>query len=584
MKMSRSPKLAIVMAALSLFVCSSAFAQDAPVQPAPTAPPGPQEAEALEEPGAESVAVESAQAANAESEAEEADAEAAADVEESSHGTYEYKRSYGGGVEFGLFFTGLERWNTHLLEPNAASRFDINSLWNLDLALEASVLEGTRFTVFGGYQRPFKGEPSVRALYVGLEPAFAFRRGFWELALGIGAGLGSVKLELETGEGMDAGLVVLRPFVEVRRYLGTFAAVYGRFGFSQWLVNNPEFTDLEFNEVELALDEGGPFFALGARFGHYPEHVKNVADTDGDGMRDDVDECPEEPEDFDEFEDEDGCPEVDNDKDGINDDVDKCPLKAEDMDGWQDTDGCPETDDDLDGDGILNADDQCPNDPEDMDGFEDTDGCPDTDNDNDGIVDASDKCPDTPGVKVKLGCPYELVEVTLDKVVIKDKVFFELNKATIKPESFTLLDQVADTINNFPRIKKLEVQGHTDHKGKADYNKKLSEARAKSVYDYLVSKDVDPNRLTHKGYGMEQPLIPLGEDGKETDEEAAQNRRVEFVILEQEEVKKVIREDKLNSPSDPMKRIPKTTEPTEPAAGEEPAAAPAEPTGAEGTE
>ena len=573
-------KIAVLCAAMCLAVSAPSFAQDPPPdQPAPEGQPTepdvtPEATDTTQTvPVAAESAVQTSKDVVAEEEAEEAEEEKEEEAKESAHGSYEWKASFGGGLEYGIFFTELERWNTYILDENVAQRLDISSLWYIDLAAEASVLEGTRFSVFGGMQRPFKGDPSVRALYVGLEPAFAFRRDFWELALGIGAGLGSAKLELETGESMNAGLVVLRPFLEVRRYIGTFSAVYGRFGFHQWLVNNPEFVDLDFTVPETNLDEGGPYFAIGVRFGHYPEHVKDVPDTDGDGMRDDIDECPEEAEDVDQFEDDDGCPEADNDKDGINDDVDKCPMRPEDKDGWQDEDGCPETDDDSDGDGILNAADQCPNDPEDEDGFEDQDGCPDPDNDGDNILDKDDKCPNKAGVKAKQGCPYELVEVTLDKIVIKDKVFFEFNKAVIKPESFTLLDQVADVINSTPRIKKIEVQGHTDHKGKAAYNKKLSEDRAKSVYEYLIGKGVDANRLTYAGYGSEKPLIPLGEDGKETEEEAAQNRRVEFVILEQDEVKKMIREDKLqNDGGDLMNKIPRKPaegEETKPAEGEE---------------
>ena len=468
---------------------------------------------------------------------------------ESEDGSYGWKRSFGGGLEYGLWFSPLNRWESRFFGPEPAAGLvgEINAspLWSLDLAVEASLLEGTRITLFGGMQRPFSGEPKIGSFYLGLEPAFAFRRDMWEIALGIGVGIGSTRFEVETGENMKAGLVLLRPFVEVRRYFGTLFGVYLRGGFNQWLVNNPEFEGIEFAAADTNLDEGAPYFAIGVRFGHYPKHVVSVPDTDGDGFKDDVDECPEEPEDVDQFEDDDGCPEADNDKDGINDDVDKCPLRPEDKDGWQDDDGCPEADDDADGDGILNDVDKCMNDPEDFDKFEDEDGCPDNDNDNDGVMDKDDDCPMKPGVPAKKGCPFELVEVTLDKIVIKDKIFFDLNKATIKSESFGLLDQVAETINAFPRIKLIEIAGHTDHKGKAAYNKTLSENRAKSVYEYLIGKGVDASRLQYKGYGMEKPLIPLGDDGKETKEEAAKNRRVEFNILQQEEVKKTVREDKV---------------------------------------
>jgi len=156
----------------------------------------------------------------------------------------------------------------------------------------------------------------------------------------------------------------------------------------------------------------------------------NVGDRDGDGIKDDLDKCPDAPEDFDGFQDEDGCPDPDNDHDDIPDVDDKCPDLPEDRDGFQDEDGCPDgdvndrdgdripdnldkcpdepedyddfqdedgcPDPDNDGDRIPDVDDLCPNEPEDYDGFEDSDGCPDPDNDKDGIPDAKDKCPDKP--------------------------------------------------------------------------------------------------------------------------------------------------------------------------------------------
>ena len=136
----------------------------------------------------------------------------------------------------------------------------------------------------------------------------------------------------------------------------------------------------------------------------------SIGDRDGDGYKDDVDQCPDQPEDFDHFKDEDGCPDPDNDNDAILDVDDRCPNNPEDRDGDEDDDGCPEgSDGDRDGDGILDSKDKCPDDPEDRDGFEDSDGCPDNDNDQDGLVDQVDKCPDQPetknGFEDEDGCP-----------------------------------------------------------------------------------------------------------------------------------------------------------------------------------
>jgi outer membrane protein OmpA-like peptidoglycan-associated protein len=130
-------------------------------------------------------------------------------------------------------------------------------------------------------------------------------------------------------------------------------------------------------------------------------------DSDGDGILDKNDKCPFEAEDFDGFEDDDGCPDPDNDRDGIPDSKDKCRDAPEDFDGFQDEDGCPDLDDDNDG--IPDVDDKCRNEPEDKDGFQDEDGCPDPDNDGDGIPDAKDMCPNGPedfdGFRDEDGCP-----------------------------------------------------------------------------------------------------------------------------------------------------------------------------------
>ncbi len=476
------------------------------------------------------------------------------EVRESEDGSYEYKRSYGAGFEAGLWFNGLDRWSGQLLRRNEAPEFDIFGLWHFDLYAEASLIENTRLSIFGGYQSPFSSDPSASAFYLGVEPAFAFRRDMWEVAVGAGIAFGATNLGYDSIDAeMDAGLIVVRPFIEVRRYLNEWMGVYGRFGFNQWLVDDPEFTNLEFTVADDQdvpinddnLNEGGAYVALGVRFGHYPEHIKNIPDTDNDGYKDDVDECPEDPEDFDQFEDEDGCPDPDNDNDGILDGEDKCPNQPEDIDGWQDEDGCPETDDDSDGDGILNKDDACPNEPEDKDGWKDNDGCPDPDNDNDGILDKDDKCPNKPGVPQKDGCPFEKVKVTMEAIEISDKVYFEYDKATIKEESFQLLSDVAETIKAFPRIKLIEIAGHTDTAGSDSYNEKLSQARAESVMKFLIDKGVDAERLQAKGYGESRLLVKPPEGEKETEAGAEKNRRVEFNILEQEEVTKTVREDQV---------------------------------------
>ncbi len=291
----------------------------------------------------------------------------------------------------------------------------------------------------------------------------------------------------------------------------------------------------------------------------------NIGDRDGDGLKDDVDKCPDDPEDFDRFEDEDGCPEPDNDRDGILDDDDKCPNIPEDKDGFQDEDGCPEgdkndrdgdgildnvdkcpddpedfdqfededgcPDPDNDQDGILDVDDLCPNDPEDKDGFEDEDGCPDLDNDKDRILDKDDKCPNEPetynGHEDEDGCPDRgRVVVTDTSIEILDMVYFEYNKAVIKSQSFPILDAVAATLQGNPSIQLIEIQGHTDERGNDAYNLDLSDKRAASVKRYLVEKGVEESRLESQGYGETQPV-----DRRSNEAAWAKNRRVAFLIL-----------------------------------------------------
>jgi len=290
-----------------------------------------------------------------------------------------------------------------------------------------------------------------------------------------------------------------------------------------------------------------------------------IGDRDGDGIKDDVDKCPDDPEDFDDFEDEDGCPEDDNDKDGIPDkddkcpnepetkngfqdedgcpdsiesdrdgdgipdNVDKCPDDPEDKDGFEDEDGCPDPDNDKDG--ILDVDDLCPNDPEDFDGFEDKDGCPDPDNDKDRILDKDDKCPNEPetynGFEDEDGCPDKgRVIVRRGKLEILDKIYFETDKAIIKPISYPILDAIAATLKGNPEILLIEIQGHADERGDDDYNLRLTEARSQAVRTYMTDKGVEPGRLQAHGYGETKPVCSA-----HNEDCWSQNRRVEFVIL-----------------------------------------------------
>jgi OOP family OmpA-OmpF porin len=232
---------------------------------------------------------------------------------------------------------------------------------------------------------------------------------------------------------------------------------------------------------------------------------------------------------------------TDRDGDGIPDDIDQCPDVAEDKDGFEDEDGCPDYDNDKDG--IYDAQDECPNDPEDRDGFQDADGCPDPDNDKDKICDpwvaqqglsakyakickGSDQCPNQPetfnGFKDDDGCPDEKPQEIKQKLILRG-VNFKTASAELLEESYYVLEQVYNSLEAYPNIK-VEIAGHTDDQGGAQYNLVLSYQRAKSVMDYLIMRGISPTRLIAKGYGKDKPMT-----SNSTAEGRALNRRVEVV-------------------------------------------------------
>jgi len=263
-----------------------------------------------------------------------------------------------------------------------------------------------------------------------------------------------------------------------------------------------------------------------------PPPPPKPGDKDGDGYTDDVDGCPDKPENYNGFEDHNGCPDdPDTDGDGLADSLDNCVLLAEDKDGYLDADGCPDLDNDLDG--ILDSKEarpECVDQPEDPDGYEDEDGCPDLDNDSDKVADLQDQCPMVPGVKTgpKPGCPKKpaLVVVTAKEIKITQQIHFRSGKSVIRTMSYKVLDAVADVLKSNPKIR-LEVQGHTDNVGTPSYNKRLSQARADSVRRYLVRKGISSGRLVARGYGLTKPLVP-----NTSKLNRALNRRVQFVRTE----------------------------------------------------
>lgn len=217
---------------------------------------------------------------------------------------------------------------------------------------------------------------------------------------------------------------------------------------------------------------------------------------------------------------------TDRDGDGILDDVDQCPDVAEDLDGFEDEDGCPDFDNDADG--ISDNNDQCPDDPEDLEGFQDEDGCPDPDNDRDGILDVDDGCPNNPetvnGYKDQDGCPDEKPREIKQALILKG-VNFKTASAELLEESYYVLEKVFNSLEAYPHVR-VEIAGHTDDQGSDQYNMALSYDRAKSVMSYLIMRGIPNERIEARGYGETRPRA-----GNDTEEGRYKNRRVEVVPL-----------------------------------------------------
>lgn len=224
------------------------------------------------------------------------------------------------------------------------------------------------------------------------------------------------------------------------------------------------------------------------------------------------------------------APPSDRDGDGIVDEIDRCPDVPEDMDQFEDEDGCPEADNDEDR--ILDGDDQCPNDPEDFDQFEDGDGCPDADNDGDGVIDVDDRCPTEREVVNGLddgdGCPDEgLIEMIDDRIVLEERVLFDTDRWVVKPAAYPVLSAIVDLWRQHQEWRRVAVEGHADYRGRDEYNVQLSQRRAQAVADVLIEAGMPADMIQVVGLGASRPrVVGFGTRAM------ARNRRVEFVVLE----------------------------------------------------
>ncbi len=249
----------------------------------------------------------------------------------------------------------------------------------------------------------------------------------------------------------------------------------------------------------------GLLFSLQGKKETPPEELP-APDRDGDGTPDVEDDCPDLPGPA-VFA---GCP--DTDGDGIADPKDNCPKEVGPIENM----GCPLAD--RDGDGVLDADDNCPE----QAGPVATNGCPDSD--SDGLIDPVDQCPNLAGPASNNGCPEIKEEVIETLNYVAQNVQFQTGKATLKEVSFSILDKVVVIMQQYPNYS-LAIGGHTDSIGDAATNQLLSERRAKSCFDYMVSQGVPASRMEYVGYGETRPI---GDNRYKAGRE--QNRRTEFSL------------------------------------------------------
>jgi outer membrane protein OmpA-like peptidoglycan-associated protein len=262
-------------------------------------------------------------------------------------------------------------------------------------------------------------------------------------------------------------------------------------------------------------------------------------DTDGDGVPDKIDKCPDTPAGV--KVDADGCP-LDTDKDGIPDYQDDCPNVA----GLKQFNGCPDTDGDgipdkndecpdvagpallkgcpdSDGDGVPDKDDRCPNTPK---GYQvDRFGCP-IDSDKDGIPDSEDACPQKPGVAELKGCPFDAQTIINKYQLSMGPILFDFDKSVLKPEGIESLNKLANALNNHQDFG-VQLDGHADWVGSEEYNLKLSERRANSAKTYLNQKGIADQRIRIQFFGESKPA----QDNR-TKEGRRLNRRVEYSLFE----------------------------------------------------
>ena len=414
-------------------------------------------------------------------------------------------------TEFGEFFDVDENWNV----SSGLSMFTLSKYLgdNLSFGLSGSVNSISKFA--DGYV--FINETTYFAGDLMLKYSLSEALNFQKIEPFVGVGLGNTWMDSSSWLTSNASVGM--------NYW--FSDVWGLTAQVDYKVNMSD--NGRGNTV--MLDEGGTMrYSVGfaVKFGG--------TDTDGDGIYDKHDACPEVPG-LEEFN---GCP--DSDGDGIQDSEDTCPLLA----GSLEYEGCP----DSDGDGVSDNKDACPN----KSGLASLDGCPDSD--EDGIADSKDNCPNVAGPRANRGCPwpdsdgdsvldkdddcpseagsvanngcpeiYPSDEALAQLVEYSRTINFAFDSAEFTDGTPPVLDSIVEILMAYPKAN-FSVEGHCDSKGSKKVNQKISDKRANAVVEYLTNSGIAESRLTARGFGESTPI-----DTNDTREGRANNRRVEIILV-----------------------------------------------------
>ncbi|MCH1548160.1 MAG: OmpA family protein [Flavobacteriaceae bacterium] len=418
-------------------------------------------------------------------------------------------------TSFEDFFAVDENWNV----SSGLSTFTLSKYLgdNLSLGFNGSVNQISKFA--DNYE--FLNDVTYFAfdgmLKYDLSKLFTVKLITMELEPYVGVGLGNTWMD-------DVSWLTTNASIGVNHW---FSDVWGLTAQVDYKLNMDE----NGRGTTIMLDEGGTMrytVGLSVKFGG--------TDSDGDGVYDKHDTCPEVPG-LEEFN---GCP--DSDGDGIQDSEDTCPLLA----GSLEFEGCP----DSDGDGISDNKDACPN----VAGLSNLEGCPDSD--GDGVTDTKDKCPNVSGPKANSGCPwpdsdgdsvldkdddcpseagsvanngcpeiYPSDEVIAQLVDYSRTINFAFDSAEFTDGTPPVLDAIVEILMAYPKAN-FSIEGHCDSKGSLKVNQKISDKRAAAVLSYLTKSGVAESRLSAVGYGETKPI-----DTNDTRAGRANNRRVEILLV-----------------------------------------------------